>query len=179
MLLAQVAVGLFVPVVAAIYPIITGARVTVREAISEYGLGKGQFGSSWLDRHLIKVQQIALLRGDVSRQLLISLCNTFRRKKRLALMVLTLIFGGAIFITVFSVRVTMLSTLESWMSYFQFDVAVQFERPYRVERIIRETLAIPGVVEAETWGFYNTRRERPDGSTSDSIYIYAPPPRPS
>jgi putative ABC transport system permease protein len=174
-LIAQVAVGLLVPVVAAIYPIVTGARVTVREAISEYGLGKGHFGSSWLDRLLLKIQNSALLRRQVSRPLLISLRNTFRRKTRLALTLLTLIFGGAIFITVFSVRVTMLSTLESWMSYFQFDVAVQFERPYRVERIIQETLSIPGVVEAETWGFYNTRRERPDGSTSDSIYIYAPP----
>jgi putative ABC transport system permease protein len=174
-LLAQVAVGLIVPVVAAIYPIIAGARVTVREAISEYGLGKGRFGTNWLDRLLLKVQDSTLLRRRVSRPLLVSLRNTFRRKTRLALTLLTLIFGGAIFITVFTVRVTMLSTLESWMSYFQFDVAIQFERPYRVERIVRETLDIPGVVEAETWGFYNTRRERPDGSTSDSIYIYAPP----
>lgn len=173
-LVAQVAVGLFVPVVAAIYPIIAGVRVTVREAISEYGLGKGHFGSSWLDRLLLKVQYSGLLRRRVSRPLLISLRNTFRRKTRLALTLLTLIFGGAIFITVFSVRVTMLSTLDSWMAYFQYDVALQFERPYRAERIIRETLSIPGVVEAETWGFYNTRRERPDGSTSDSIYMYAP-----
>jgi putative ABC transport system permease protein len=173
-LVAQVAVGLFVPVVAAIYPIIAGAKVTVREAISEYGLGRGHFGSGWLDRLLLKVQDNARLRRRVSRPLLISLRNTFRRKARLALTLLTLIFGGAIFITVFSVRVTMLSTLDSWMDYFQFDVALQFERSYRVERIIRETLRVPGIVEAETWGFYNTRRERPDGSTSDSIYMYAP-----
>lgn len=174
-LMAQIAVGLLVPVVAAIYPILAGARVTVREAISEYGLGKGHFGASWLDRLLLTVQNSRLLRRRVSRPLLISLRNTFRRKTRLALTLLTLIFGGAIFITVFTVRVSMLSTLESWMSYFQFDVAIQFERSYRVERLIRETLAIPGVAEAETWGFYNTRRERPDGSTSDSIYMYAPP----
>jgi putative ABC transport system permease protein len=173
--IAQVAVGLLAPVMAAMYPLIAGARVTVREAISEYGLGRGRFGTNWLDRLLLKIQSSALLRRHVSRPLLISLRNTFRRKTRLVLTLLTLIFGGAIFITVFTVRVSMLSTLDSWMSYFQFDVAMQFERPYRVERIIRETLDIPGVVEAETWGFYNTRRERPDGSTSDNIYMYAPP----
>ncbi len=174
-LVAQVAVGLFVPLVVAVYPIIAGARVTVQEAISEYGLGKGHFGSSRLDRLLLTVQTNVLLRRYISRPLLISLRNTFRRKMRLALTLLTLIFGGAIFITVFTVRVSMLSTLDNWMSYFQFDVAMQFERPYRIERVIRETLDIPGVVEAETWGFYNTRRERPDGSASDSIYMYAPP----
>ncbi len=174
-LLAQVAVGLLVPLVAAVYPIMAGARVTVREAISEYGLGKGQFGAGWLDRLLLKVQNSRFLRRRVSRPLLVSLRNTFRRKTRLALTLLTLVFGGAIFITVFTVRVSMLSTLDNWMSYFQFDVAMQFERSYRVERIIRETLDIPGVVEAETWGFYNTHRERPDGSSGDSVYMYAPP----
>jgi len=174
-LVAQVAVGLLVPLVAAIFPIMAGVRITVREAISEYGLGKGQFGSSLIDRLLLKIQNITYLRRRLSRPLLLSLRNTFRRKIRLSLTLLTLILGGAIFITVFTVRVTMLTTLTNWMAYFQYDVAVQFERPYRVERLIRETLDIPGVVEAETWGFYNTRRERPDGSTSDAIYMYAPP----
>jgi putative ABC transport system permease protein len=69
----------------------------------------------------------------------------------------------------------MLGTLESWLDYFQYDVAVMFSRDYRVERIIRETRQIPGVVDAEVWAFYNARRERPDGSNSDNIILYAPP----
>jgi putative ABC transport system permease protein len=173
--LAEIAVGLVVPLVAAIYPIIAGVRVTVQEAISEYGLGKGLFGTNWLDRLLLRIQGSALLRGRLSRPLLVSLRNTFRRKTRLSLTLLTLVFGGAIFITVFSLRVSMLATLESWLDYFQYDVAVQFERDYRVERIERETLSVPGVVNAEPWAFYNTRRERPDGSHSDNIILFAPP----
>jgi putative ABC transport system permease protein len=39
----EVAVGLIVPLLAALYPIFAGARVTVREAISTYGLSKGLF----------------------------------------------------------------------------------------------------------------------------------------
>ena len=69
----------------------------------------------------------------------------------------------------------MLSTLDSWLEYFGYDVAVQFERSYRIERIERETLSVPGVENAETWSFYNTRRERPDGSHSDNIILFAPP----
>ena len=174
-LLAEIGVGLIVPLIAAIYPVIAGARVTVREAISEYGLGKGRFGTSLIDRLLLKIQESAYLRGRLSRPLLLSLRNTFRRKARLALTLLTLIFGGAIFITVFSLRVSMLVTLDTWLEYFQYDVAVQFEEAYRVERITRETLTIPGVVTAETWGFSNARRERPDGSNSDNMYLFAPP----
>jgi len=174
-LVAQIVVGLVVPLVAALYPIFMGVRVTVREAISEYGLGKGQFGAGWFDRLLLKVQNSDLLRRRLSRPLLVSLRNTFRRKTRLTLTLITLILGGAIFITVFTLRVSMLTTLESWLDYFQYDVAVQFERGYRVERIERETLGVPGVKEAETWSFYNTRRERPDGSHSDNIILFAPP----
>ncbi len=174
-LLTQVAVGLLVPVAAALYPIIAGVRVTVREAISEYGLGKGRFGSSWLDRLLLKIQNSAILRRRLSRPLLISLRNTFRRKTRLALTLITLILGGAIFITVFTLRVSMLTTLDSWLDYFRYDIAIQFERDYRIERIERETLKVPGVVTAETWAFYNVRRERPDGSHSENLILFAPP----
>ncbi len=174
-LVAQIGVGLVVPLAAALYPVIQGARITVREAISEYGLGQGRFGTNWIDRLLLKLQNRALLRRRLSRPLLLSLRNTFRRKTRLALTLITLILGGAIFITVFSLRVSMLTTLRSWLDYFQYDVAVQFERDYRIERIERETLRVPGVVEAESWAFYNTRRERPDGSNSDNIILFAPP----
>ena len=174
-LLAEVAVGLIVPLFAALFPIIAGTRVTVQEAISAYGLGKGQFGTGSIDRLLLKVQSIAIFRRGLSRPLLLSLRNTFRRKTRLTLTLLTLIFGGAIFITVFSVRVSLLGTLYNWLEYYQYDVAVQFDRDYRIERIVRETLKVPGVVTAETWGFYNTRRERPDGTNSDNIILFAPP----
>jgi putative ABC transport system permease protein len=76
-------------------------------------LGRGHFGSSWLDRLLLKIQNSAVLRRRLSRPLLISLRNTFRRKTRLTLTLITLILGGAIFITVFTLRVTMLTTLDS------------------------------------------------------------------
>ncbi|NJO00226.1 MAG: FtsX-like permease family protein [Anaerolineales bacterium] len=174
-LLAEIGVGLVVPLLAGLYPIMAGVRVTVREAITTYGLGKGQFGARRFDRWLLAVQQTPFLRRNLSRPLLLSLRNTFRRKTRLALTLLTLIFGGVIFITVFSLRVSMLATLDSWLAYFRWDVAVQFERDYRTERILREVFDTPGVVEAETWGFASARRKRPDGSDSDSIILYAPP----
>ncbi|GIK36648.1 MAG: hypothetical protein BroJett011_04810 [Chloroflexota bacterium] len=176
----QVAVGLLVPLLAALYPVMMGTRITAREAMSPYGLGRGRFGTSRLDRLLIgsqtgSTQRPLLLRWRLPRPLLLSLRNTFRRKGRLALTLTTLILGGAIFIAVFSVRASLIGTLDNWLSYFQFDVDVQFDRDYRIERIKRETLKVPGVVEVEPWGFYNTRRQRPDGSDSDNIMLMAPP----
>jgi putative ABC transport system permease protein len=46
----EAAVGLIVPLLAALYPIFAGARITVREALSTYGLGKGRFGRSLIDQ---------------------------------------------------------------------------------------------------------------------------------
>lgn len=169
-ILLQAAVGLLVPILAASYPIWAGTTVSVREAISGYGLGKGQFGTNFIDRMLVNLHT-----GFVNRPTLISLRNTFRRKGRLALTLITLIAGGSIFITVFSVQASLQSTLDALLNYFQYDVAVQFTRPYRIERISQEATEVEGVTFAEGWVFANMRRVRPDGTESDNIVTLGPP----
>ena len=46
MLALEVTAGLLVPLLAALWPVFAGTRITVREAISGYGLGKGRFGTA-------------------------------------------------------------------------------------------------------------------------------------
>jgi putative ABC transport system permease protein len=87
---------------------------------------------------------------------------------------LTLIMAGAIFISVFSVQASLQSTLEALLDYYQYDVAFQFNRPYRVERLVRAILPIEGVENVEGWGFANVRRVRPDGTESDNIIAFSP-----
>ncbi|HWQ13724.1 MAG TPA: ABC transporter permease [Roseiflexaceae bacterium] len=164
----QVIVGLLVPALAAIVPVLGGIRVTVREAISSYGLGKGQFGTGRLDRLLERVR-------GLSRPLVLSLRNTFRRKGRLALTMTTLTLAGAIFVSVFSVRESMLLTLDDVLRYYQYDVQITFNRPYRTDQVARIALQTPGVVGTESWGAGSARRVRPDGSEGDAITITAPP----
>ncbi len=204
----EAAVGLVIPLLAALYPVIAGARVTVREALSSHGLGNGRFGTGFIDRllvagfapdsqpnpHLLRshgrkrtrmVSSLFFLsvsfpiRGInprwLSRPLLLSLRNTVRRKGRLALTLATLTLSGAIFIAVFSVRASLIRTLDDALDYWRYDVEVDFSRPYRIAQIEREALRVPGVVRAESWGFGSARRRRPDGSESDAIFIVAPP----
>jgi putative ABC transport system permease protein len=83
---------------------------------------------------------------------MLSLRNTFRRKGRLALTMITLTLSGVIFMSVFSIRNSMLLTLDDALKYFNFDVMGMFSRFYRVEQIEREALAVPGVTVAESWG---------------------------
>jgi putative ABC transport system permease protein len=167
-LAVEVAVGLLAPALAALWPVIAGTRITVREAIASYGLGKGRFGKGRIDRLLERVQ-------GLSRPLLLSLRNTFRRKGRLALTLSTLTLSGLIFVAVFSVRSSLLLTLEDALDYFNYDIGVSFERPYRIERIEQVAGGVPGIAASESWGVSMTRRERPNDTESDSLYLFAPP----
>jgi len=141
----QVVIGLVVPVLAALRPVLNGARMTPRQAISSYGLG-GEFGRGPLDRLAGRIQRLP-------RPLALSLRNTFRRKLRVGLTLLTLIVGGVMFIVVMSVNSSLNHTLDALIGDFGFDVWVGFERPYRISRLIEIASAVPGVVKAEVWSY--------------------------
>lgn len=165
----EIGIGLVVPLLAALYPILRGTQISVREAISEYGLGKGHFGENWIDRVLEQIH-------GLSRPMLISLRNTFRRKGRLLLTLTTLTLASAIFIAVFSVRASLLLTLDDALSYWNYDISLNLNRAYRVDYVEREALTVPGVAAAESWGFWGTRRIRDDGTNSNDLLLIAPQP---
>ncbi|MDJ0757291.1 MAG: FtsX-like permease family protein [Ardenticatenaceae bacterium] len=168
----QVLISLLVPLLAAIYPIIRGTRTTVREAISDHSMGKGQFGTRPIDLFIVGLRRVI---PGIKRPEQISLRNTFRRKGRLILTLMTLSLASVIFISILSIRASLQQTLDEALGYFDFDVQIRFSRPYRAERLTREGLGFDEVSEAEVWGFGGGRRVRPDGSESDNIIIQAPP----
>jgi putative ABC transport system permease protein len=168
----QVLVGIMVPLLAALWPVLSGARVTIREAISSYGLGKGRFGQGPFDRLLLSMQRWL---PWLSRPLVISLRNTFRRKGRLALTMITLTLGGAIFIAVLSVQVSLGRTLDDAVAANNYDVFVGFDRLYREEVLLQEAQSVAGVRVVEAWGGGGARRVRPQGGVSDDIRVQAPP----
>jgi putative ABC transport system permease protein len=146
----QITAGLLAPLLAALVPVLTGTRITVREAISGYGLGKGRFGKGRIDRLMERVRFL-------SRPMLLSLRNTFRRKGRLALTLSTLTIAGVIFMAVMSVRASLNLTLDDIFAYYNYDVGVTMNRPYRTA-VLEEALRVPGVVGAEYWSNYAGQR---------------------
>lgn len=164
----EAAVGLLVPLIAALVPVIAGARVTVREAVSDHGFGAGPPRRGWIDRLLERIRFL-------SRPLLLSLRNTFRRKGRLTLTLVTLTLGGAIFIGVFSVRSSLMLTLDDALRYWNYDIDVNMTREHRSAEMERVALSVPGVTKVESWGFGSTRLKRPDGKESESFSIVSPP----
>ena len=166
--LLEIGVGLVVPLIAALWPVFTGARISVLSAFSTYGLGQTVKRGNPIDHVLERVTIF-------SRPLLISLRNTFRRKGRLALTLFTLTLGGAIFIAVLTVQTSVGATLDVALNYWQYDVEVDLSDMHRVTQIASEAKTVPGVVAAESWASGAVRRVRPDTRESQNYTIIAPP----
>jgi putative ABC transport system permease protein len=132
--------------VAALVPVIGGARISARKAIATYGLGGG-FGRGLFDRVLGRIRRLP-------RPLALSVRNTFRRKGRVALTLLTLALGGAMFMMVMSVQTSFDYTLNTMLSDFGGDAVIWFEKSYRASRLVEVSQSAPGVRVAEVWMRY-------------------------
>ena len=167
----QVGVALLIPLAAAAWPVLRGTTVTTHAALNSNGIGQGYNNKGWMERFFGSIQDNL----PVQRPLIISLRNTVRRKGRLALTLITLILGTALFISVLSVRDSVQSTLDNFLRFHEYDVRVNFSRPYRTSQLELLSQEIEGVVAVETWSSSSVRRVRPDGSDSESINLQAAP----
>jgi putative ABC transport system permease protein len=165
-LILELAVGLLVPLLSALYPVLSMARITVREAISTYGLSRsGRRGI--IDRLIEHIQ-------GLPRPLLLSIRNTFRRKLRMILTLLTLTLASALFISILSVWSSLNRTVQEAFGFYGFDSEIVLKYPYRIERINQEALNIPGVAALEGWGQFIGSITHPQG-TEDQIAILGLP----
>jgi putative ABC transport system permease protein len=163
----QILLALIVPMLAAMVPILSGTRVTVRQAVSDYGISETAT-SGLIDRVLAKVRALP-------RPTLLSLRNTFRRRARLLLTLATLTLAGMTFIAVVNVRDSMIAELGKITRLFNYDVQLALDGPYRMQQLEREAYRVPGVVDVEGWAFAQMQRIRPDGSEGSTFTVFGPP----
>jgi putative ABC transport system permease protein len=169
-ILTQAAMSLAVPLLAALGPILAGTRITVRAALDDQGIAQpgGPQRHSWLAGGGLRF---------VPRPLLLALRNTFRRRGRLALTLITLTLGGAIFVAVFSVRTSLLGTLDELTTrLYNFDAEIYLERTYRADYLVSEAERLPGVVAAEAQIQTSVRRVFPDDAEGLQLQMFAVPP---
>jgi putative ABC transport system permease protein len=181
--IVQIIVGLAVPLLAGLAPVLNGSRITVLRAISGEvaretegkATGNEKRETAW-ERFQTQSTHALARRGiHLPRPLLISLRNTFRRRGRLMLTLFTLTMGGAIFIAVFNVRVTLFDYIVAIGDYFKADVTVNFDRPYRLEKVGMVGMKYPGVTKVEGWAFVNAEVLFSDKTAADNLIILAPP----
>jgi putative ABC transport system permease protein len=172
-IMIQVAIGLVLPVIASLFPFLSGLRISPAEAISSYTMGRGQFGKNWIDR-LLSGANLWFTRRAPVRSILLSMRNTFRSKGRLALTLITLTLGSATFISVFNVRASLTSTVDEMIRWFNCDIMITFDRPYRAASVEQQALALPGIAQTDVWLQLPTRLVRADKSEGEMLYMFAP-----
>lgn len=164
----QIMIALIVPLVAGFFPVNSGSKITVRRAISNDRPGDQPTISGWWDR-------LGRLTRWLSRPVLLSIRNTFRRKGRLLLTLFTLTVSGAIFIAVFNVRVSMQEYMIHLTQHFMADITLDFEQPYRIAKVQDAVFQIPGVEDIEAWSGASAEVLDPNGDVVENLLIIAPP----
>jgi putative ABC transport system permease protein len=183
-LIIQILVGLLIPLVAGFIPVINGSRITVLRALSG-GMAEENGGSphkadpqhhSWVDWIQVRATRLLAKRGvHIPRPFVISLRNTFRRKSRLALTLFTLTMGGAIFISVFNVRLSLHDYIGQIGKYFAADVSLDFDRPYRLIEIKQKVMNVDGIEHVEGWQFISGEVLDENEEVLENINIFGPP----
>lgn len=173
----QVLAGLAVPLLVAAFPIWRGTRVTVREALSDYGVPQA-VSEGTLERLLGRLRGVGL-------PLLLSLRNTFRRRERLALTLGTLAVGGAMFMAALNVTAAWNATLDQAFETRRWGVEVRLEEPTSAAQLLALADKTPGVARAEAWGYARTARSHEGevdvtnaypGGVHGGVVALAPPP---
>jgi len=161
----QIFIGVIIPVLAALVPVISGTRITVRAALDSRGIDASN--TSFFDRLLARFQMFP-------RPVLLSFRNTFRQKGRLALTLATLTLAGAIFATVFTVRNSLFATLDDALAYENYSVAIDLAEAYDRDALIDAAESLESVSAVEAWTEV-TERIRLDDQSDEDVNILGLP----
>ncbi|CAG1000587.1 ABC transporter permease YtrF [Anaerolineales bacterium] len=162
-LLLQVSVGLLTPLLAGLYPVLQGVAIPTANAISQSGLGRGQYGRRLIDRLISGIRSIPVMAA-------LSLRNTFRRPGRVILTLLTLTVSGAFFIMVYSTQYSFEHTLDNIFAGFGYEVELDFEYLQRIDEVIPMIESRPNVKNAEMWVFRTADAKVPGAEGPGSKY---------
>ena len=163
----QIFVAIVVPLLAVIWPVYSSVRITIREALTSYGIGTK---TNPKDKNISKGSLL------IPRPMRLSLRNAFRRKARLALTLFALVLGGSIFIGVFSTRAAFENLIEDVQGYFLSDVNVSFDRYYRFDEVAPVALSNPNISSVEGWLNYSGTLITDKDETGTGISLAGIPP---
>jgi len=163
----QIFVAIVVPLLAVIWPVYSSVRITIREALTSYGIGTK---TKPKDKNISKGTLL------IPRPMRLSLRNAFRRKARLTLTLFALVLGGSIFIGVFSTRAAFEKLIEDVQGYFLSDVNVSFGRYYRFDEVAPIALSNPGISSVEGWLNYTGTLITDKDETGTQISLAGIPP---
>ncbi len=161
----QAAAGVLVPLLLAAIPIRRSSTATIRATLDQHGASSDS------------------LRQAFSR-LPRPLRNALRRPTRLALTLILLAAGGAIFMTALNLKQSWVQNLDKFYAARHYDLELRFQRPQSLS-VAEAMRRVPGVRSVEAWGWAPASISRPGEIDVSSEYpdgrhatfdLLAPPP---
>ncbi|MGI8708779.1 MAG: FtsX-like permease family protein [Actinomycetota bacterium] len=146
--LVVVAVGLGLPPLMALIPLVKTGRTTVRAAIDHHGLGSKPSAAAGLLARLSRTRRL-------DRGLLMALRNTIRRPSRFLLSVGLLATAGSVFVAGMSLSTGVEAITEEQKQQRNWDVDVQLARPAAAP-IATVLEAVPNVSRVEGFNVAET-----------------------
>ena len=155
-----------VPVLAAAIPVTRGCRIAVGEALRDFGIAPpgSDNGNAFLARF-----------DGLSRPVLLSLRNAFRRRQRLVLTLTTLAVGGAIFLGALNLRKSVSAAVDLLFAPQKFDVIFRMGSAHDPDSLVAMVRALDGVTAVEAWGGARVTIDHGDDRVGNSFVITAPP----
>ena len=89
--------------------------------------------------------------SGLSRPLLLAIGNAFRRRQRMALTLLALASGGAVYLGAANLRGAVLGSVDLLYAAQAFDVALRLSEPQPAAALEAAATAVNGVAQAEAW----------------------------
>jgi putative ABC transport system permease protein len=149
-------IGILIPLLVTLNPILRTTRISVRETLNDYGISRETFasglGDGWFGKRLA-----------FDNTLKLSLRNTFRRRGRLILTLSLLASAGAMFMTGINVKSGWQAYLDQSSADRHYDLEIRFNSLQSEEQMISVIAKVPGVQKVESWSSVPAALDRSDG----------------
>ena len=155
--------GLLMPVLFSLPYLLKGVRVSVYEALSDYGIREDKPG---------KDRSATLLMPTI---MVMAFRNTLRRKRRLMITVTTMALGVAIFDTGFNVRQSLWTLLSDVREGMRHDVQLVLRSQMPKESALAPFRSLENLDRIETWNGGKGEVQSRVVSTSEGVGIIALP----
>ncbi|MDH5719162.1 MAG: FtsX-like permease family protein [Spirochaetia bacterium] len=163
--LLLVILGVFLPLLLSLPPILKGIRVSVHDAINDYGISQ--------NTQSVKIGVLSSL--PFSSNITLALRNSFRRKKRLMVTVFTMSLGVAIFSASFNVKRSLEVFLANSRDSMKHDVQVVLKEQAPLKTALEPFDNLNNIERMETWNGGKGRLQTDLISTPNGIGIVALP----
>lgn len=159
------AASLLLPVLMALPAILKGIRIPVHAALTDYGIAQDAVDGS----------AAPVTAARAPRWLVLAARNILRRKARLAVTVLTMALGVALFSTGFNVRQSLENLLADFDQSMKHDVQVVLNGQVARDRALAPFAGVPNVARVETWNGGRGELQSRVVATSNGLGLVALP----